>query len=795
MNIKVWVSYAREEHDHLERLKREVGLAGKSLPLDWLTDEGIQAGDCIPQWIADRIIGADLWILLLSPAFRNSDWCCIKELSLIQQRALLTPKRRRLWLLLLHKYEPRDELDVLTDLERMGISVLARDWPIIEAGEGTDDRWRSAAMKTADYLRGLAIEKRLVPPSRLEDLRSEILRGKLTPFLGPSCCDIQENYEPALPHLRCRLTQLLSVLQGRGDKGARDFAIAIAASRRLKLNGKVKGDWTAGNLPSGFLKMQAAIARLGAAGCAVFGDALGRRYQGLTDTRTYSIGLDGVDAGLVRGLARALIWAAEAAKAVPADDACLKAALGSRRPCAGTSGIWTKLVKLTSLLFGGDQSEQASTRAALEEWCKLFEERLRRRNLPMASGRMALNQLEWLGDLLWHTMRFDAPLFPSPDDLSFQFSLCHDAPHCIARMSLGMAASLHDDADCFRLIVTHFEEMVATNRENRARDASLSGGLAAMLQLACESRDRNEQRQSKSKRVPKGGALATLAHHVRREEQGPQPMILSSNMDRDIERWLRKDGTSYYLLFPINYRKGRRPPFQGGGVEESQQIPQAGPLQPGWMLKAASKGRHPEYFYVDARAGFNRVVEEVLVDDSPAKHHGRMSTRLPGPLIVYLRGAPLEELSIRPGKVRQILCQKGAEYKLPGSTEFFLRYLLSFLDFSRELAGFQSLPECVRELMTDEDRVLCFLGHPLDEPESLFGIQTDVWLKRTPKLDNTGLGPIDGSQDKRVIIGFDFFDDIRSKMLARMGVIPLRIALDAVAEELAKMFKEEDDAR
>lgn len=97
--------------------------------------------------------------------------------------------------------------------------------------------------------------------------------------------------------------------------------------------------------------------------------------------------------------------------------------------------------------------------------------------------------------------------------------------------------------------------------------------------------------------------------------------------------------------------------------------------------------------------------------------------------------------------------------------------------------------------MTDEDRVLCFLGHPLDEPESLFGIQTDVWLKRTPKLDNTGLGPIDGSQDKRVIIGFDFFDDIRSKMLARMGVIPLRIALDAVAEELAKMFKEEDDAR
>jgi len=46
-------------------------------------------------------------------------------------------------------------------------------------------------------------------------------------------------------------------------------------------------------------------------------------------------------------------------------------------------------------------------------------------------------------------------------------------------------------------------------------------------------------------------------------------------------------------------------------------------------------------------------------------------------------------------------------------------------EFYREVAGTGGLPEYVKALLKQE-RVCCFLGYPLDDPDSLLGLQTDV---------------------------------------------------------------------
>jgi len=775
MKIKVWVSYANKDRAHLQKLKDEVKRADGLLPIEWLTDERNKAGEMITREIISQINEADTWILLLSQAFSESPYCLNSELPLIKLRA--EDGKRRLLPVMLNRYQSQPDLDRLIDAYK-GVGVIGFRAPILDKQEKEDERWKLGATEIVELLRPVAVAKRLIPPAKLKDLKSDVLTGGLTPFLGPACCDIRENYEPAMPHLRSRLKRLLNKLSKDGDKSAQAYAISIAASRRLMMDGDVRVDGNPDDLPVGFLEMHAAIACLGAAACAVFGDALGRGYQGLTDTRNYSVALDGKNP-LVRTLAVALFRAVLAAKAVPEKSACLIDAPNSPHPCLGTQGMWWKLVTLASSLFEGDQPTPETTDDALDAWSRSLDTTLRDRGNVRGLGRMTLGHLEWIGDLLWHTTRFDAPIFPSPDDLSFQLSLCACSPQCIARMPLGLATAVCDYKDyepCFSKIVKHFEKLVAKNRKGKQK-RSLPGSLAAMLERAS-----GQPGKAKLPARKRGGAITAVQDHSQKKEEGPQPMLLSSNLDRDIECRLAVKGR-YFVLFPVNYEEGGRPGIPHNGqqaVEEKKALP----LKPGWMLMSKVGKEPPRYYYVDVRARLSDVVDKLHKAGEWDKWRGKPGNSLPGPLIVRLRGAPLEPPP--DGVFEQILC-RGAESELRGNTKFRHRILLSCHEFSRELIGLNSLPECVRELMS-EDRVLCFLGHVLDEPDSLVGLQTDVWLRRRMEADGTGAESTNGRQEERVSIGCGSFGDVHATMLSRMGVIPLPIELDNVGRDLAEIL-------
>lgn len=774
MDVKVWVSYASKDKEYLQRLCKEVDEVDESFSIEWVSDRRLKTGDVYSQKIEDWIGEAHAWILLLSPAFERSNYSCRKELPLIQMEAKGKPYPRRLWPVLLDKYPERWELSQLTESSE-GIHVLSKQQPILEKEEEVDRRWRLAAEELSKLIHSVMVKVHPEKRTQLKQFRPEIMKGEFVPFLGPCLCDLAEKREPALPHLRSRLRYLLSELDRDEDRPVKEFVLSVAASRRLSLNGFVANETESGGLPTGLLAMQVAVARLGAACCALFGEALGQRFQGVTDLRNYSVRMEPQDP-LVGSLREALQYTIQMAEGVHHDSTCLRKT-PTKSLCVGSSGIASKLEALREAVFGShpetsrDKQEHSRTTG--------HEQQVKTEDLPGRSGRMMLSHLEWVSNLLWHTIRFDSPVLPSPDDLSFQLSLCQCSPECIIKAPLSTIAAIWESHKCLSLIVGHFDNLASGKSTTRHQSSTtaihewkpaqgtqepLAAILARMLKLTCESRvSTNAEGQTE------GSALTAVEVDERHAEHGPQPLLLTANMDLDIERELEILEGPYFLLFPINYQ------------EEGDADP-----SPGWMLTGVLN-RTSRHYYLDANATFEELARKV----NP-RYGGTSSRRLSGPLVIHLRGAPLADLP-KPdvGDFEQILRSEGERHELGGGTKFCHRILLSCLDFSRQLVGIQGLPQVVHDLI-GKDRVLFFVGHVLNEPDGLLGLQTDVWVRRCHDLRRTAARGRNDSE-RQMNIACCSADDVHTAMLRRMNVTPLPITLDEVGHELVKAFEERTD--
>ena len=83
---KVFLSYARELFDDAERLKKYLAVQEENRNIEFWYDQKIQPGDNWDEAIKDKIMGADIFILLLSIDFWASKYIRTEELPLIAQR-------------------------------------------------------------------------------------------------------------------------------------------------------------------------------------------------------------------------------------------------------------------------------------------------------------------------------------------------------------------------------------------------------------------------------------------------------------------------------------------------------------------------------------------------------------------------------------------------------------------------------------------------------------------------------------------------------------------------------------
>jgi TIR domain-containing protein len=84
--LRVFVSYAHRDERLLEELNKHLSPLRRSTLIDTWDDRRIRAGNDVDCTIDERLMSADVVLLLISPDFINSDYCYRREMRTALRR-------------------------------------------------------------------------------------------------------------------------------------------------------------------------------------------------------------------------------------------------------------------------------------------------------------------------------------------------------------------------------------------------------------------------------------------------------------------------------------------------------------------------------------------------------------------------------------------------------------------------------------------------------------------------------------------------------------------------------------
>jgi len=412
-------------------------------------------------------------------------------------------------------------------------------------------------------------------------LEQSVKRKRFTPFLGAGASSLRRgeqgrgNQEHAADAWGPALSRVAALRTSLASSEEQEYLTSVARAHRIHL-GEAAGDErlsSVGSTDEHLFALQLSLASLGSRLARVFGLAMARGNQCVSDV--VDCGLTVEDSEAREGLVSVL------------DDA-ICAARGLARPSQGTTDaileadvIYEKLVILRCRICASDGCECFEGRdGCAADYPEIME--LRDMNVDLR-GRsiMRLDELSWVGDLLWHTLRYRVPAYPTTTELTFQLSLMTGLPHELRKGRLAQVAELQANyEDQLRRLHEWFS---FCESDGRASDLHL--GIAAALLL---------QFQDSSSPV--------------------LPMALTTNYDRALEMAFEQLETPYHIVFPV---------YVGWGTSA---------LSIAWVFKTVGPGTgrpHPP---------------PVVQDCTTWKSFRESSTRLQGPVVVKLHGSPLDRV-------------------------------------------------------------------------------------------------------------------------------------------------------
>lgn len=136
------------------------------------------------------------------------------------------------------------------------------------------------------------------------------------------------------------------------------------------------------------------------------------------------------------------------------------------------------------------------------------------------------SHLEWLADLLWHTIRFQLKIYPSFSELAFQTAVCTDLPTPPRRESLGTIIALIQQKRNEKLadwLVDWLTPIARSQSHSSAYDA-FANQLVSQLPEICPDEK--------------------LPYDV-------VPIVVTTNLDDELERAFHRLHRSYSILFPV----------------------------------------------------------------------------------------------------------------------------------------------------------------------------------------------------------------------------------------------------
>lgn len=652
--VPVFLSYCHDNSSDRKVLGELLTSMGEKLGVDVLAYDDNRSGPWQPQ-IQAYIERARIAVFLITPGFIKSSYCSWEWREALEEKG-----RLRLVPVLVEDCKwSSSKFPWLDDLHFAFLKA-----PVRKEAE-PDKAWR----EVADFILGEALivlrrgsKTELKKESRAA-LWEALSNGLFTPVLGSECHPLREELEEARPFLEQRLRWLLSHnLNSQEEAYLRSVILANARGMELSRPPRVpRRDESAWRRE--LIKFQAAVTRAGAEASRLFMKALDAGDQSLAD-------LDGVKVDLVRrerrdedpqDLRALLVESATLAAELEAKWNSRTESLG-----LGLKGIRRGLVWLTWAIFYEEFQNDQDLDEIAEKW---------REDHPFANlqlmprigpPQLGLWYLQWLADLLWHTLRFDLPLYPSAKDLAFHFSLCCRRVMLPQRISLERAALVSNDEERTELVRSALRGY-ASRQAASASSQRLFRGLtrASLFKMREPEREWNADSSMPSWRVWRHASTASKPH-----------VIMNANFDMEIEHELVNVEESFAILMPVRVICSR----QRGEVYS-----------------------HDDWLLALREAGSGKLEWILWGDDLEESIVRLVRDRLSGPLVMKVCGSPLQVLPDRP----EVVLTKTATYVRDAAIqEIRHRLILSEIDLVMH-----TVPKGWRFLLADSARVLCFIGH------------------------------------------------------------------------------------
>lgn len=586
--VTIIVNYARGDGEHKDELLDHLqALRLHEVELRAVSESSVPKGVGWKDWIEGVSQEAGVGVLLLTPKFLGSRFCCYGAECLLRN---LPPKQVAPVLVQSCSWEG---VGWLSGRDLAGsIPITLADDPAAawkRAAEGLRSPYRRALSRKPGPLVAAAEPS---SPGVKDLLAEEIAKGggRVTLLLGPG---IPTASYPE--HVRGYLDWLMGQLD---DASARSYAESVVKSRLPAALGRGAKSRRPSEKPwsRALLDFQAALARLGGKATHLFAVAMQQACPAITATESFSISIAGVEEPELDALRELFHAATRKARSL-----CEFKKLRDRTAGFGVRGIHEQLIALTWIVFQPNLSDPDDGQA--REWTAEMHEvqgvlkdvtrhRLIRGQTPPGQA-ISLAQLAWIGDLLWHTLRFQAPIYPTPDALAFQLSVCSRRFLLPKRRTLSMAAS-EMGLDELQSILRAWLEKVAGHADETCYQAS--------ARIVCH-------------RIPaailEDVTSSTVARHIRL-----QPLVVTTNFDDRLELTLTRARRSYHSVFPVY-------------VMKSHEV-----IAPDWILKSEVWDDEWESQWL-------------LLQHSSL---GELVQVFEGPLIVKLYGSPLT--AIRSKRVR-----------------------------------------------------------------------------------------------------------------------------------------------
>jgi TIR domain-containing protein len=664
--ISVFVSFAHPDWQAKNALLKELStLRLDSAEIEPLLYEENKSGEWREQ-IERYITRSQIGILLLSETFLNSDHCAQELTAILDRRFYI-----RVVPVLLEKCDWKDRFP---QLEKFHFPLLQKS---VRAVRDRRKAWRSIRNFIEREAKDIA--KTSSGQWILEQDRSRlwdaVQSGLFTPVLGPACHSVTEEWEKARPHLELRVSWISAHLKRAAEE---NYLQSV-------LDGNVRGQKV--RVPRGkayeesgwrrtLITFQVALTRVGVEASELFTKAMGEEIQSFADINNLQVSL----VSLQKERQPLLDSLIEAVKVVEA----LELSLVAEPPELGLGliGIKRQLIWLTWTVFSQDLLNRKVKDSEVGAWVDRYPFEGLTSMPQFDTPSLHMSQVEWIADLLWHTLRFDVPLYPTRKELAFQFSLCFSRAPGIEHGTDETAVPEEESARTAlirRILADYHGSDRSQKREVPVLYRALVGAACYRLGEVQEQFGIDLSRAEPSRNA------------YLRAERSPR-LVINANLDMEVEQAFEKKGLSFDVLLPVYVEFSR----WDGPVRRA----------PDWLLGFDDRRRGQPTWMLWGNRFESNVIQ-------------RLRDRIGFPLVVKLYGSPLQPLPApQEVSVETAIYLEDAQVK-----QVTHRLMLSDYDLLKPalLAG-------LRELLADEGRRICFIGYPVTDLVSrmqLYNFLTD----------------------------------------------------------------------